>query len=273
MKYVSFVLLAVASAALSSACQPVEASGKPGESHKEILARLDSIDARLANLEKRGPAAGNRGRPAVDPNAVHAIPVTPSDTRRGAEHAKVTIVEASEFACPFCARLAPVMSEVVDAYPNDVRLVFKQFVVHPQTATRPALASCAAQKQGKFGDFEKALWDAAWGEPVGRLDKSQLGDDALVAIAKGAGLDGDKLRADMDSAECKQLLTRNRQEVAKAGGRGTPTVWINGKLYTGQRTLEGFKKVVDAEIEKANKAISGGVELKDYYAHVTKQKK
>ncbi|MEN8263778.1 MAG: thioredoxin domain-containing protein, partial [Nitrospirota bacterium] len=90
---------------------------------KDILAKLDSIDKNQKEMLK----IFNRGkRPQIDFNKVHKIPLASSKIR-GNPAAPVTIVEFSDFQCPYCSKLQPTLKEVLKAYPNDVRLVYKDF--------------------------------------------------------------------------------------------------------------------------------------------------
>lgn len=232
--------------------------------------RLASIESRLEKLEK-GRALANRRpqRPQrPDPKTVYAVSVHEDDTFRGSKDAKVTIVEAHEFACPYCAQLEPVLTKVVDGYSQgEVKLVSKQFVVHPQIATLPALAVCAANAQSKYTEYSDALWSAAWNKNSGRLaiQREALGREKLIDLAKSVGLDSERFAADLDGAACKKKLNRDRQEMARLGVRGTPSLYINGRPYVGPRTEEGFKKAVNAEIAKADRALAQGGSLKSYY--------
>jgi protein-disulfide isomerase len=237
-----------------------------GSNNDKIVAKLDAIEKRLDLLEKRQPAA-RPAPPRPDPNLAYFLPVTAGDSVRGAAQAKVTIVEAFDFACPYCARTAPVLEQILDKYKDSVRVVSKYYVVHADTATLPALAACAAHEQGKAAAMEKGIWAAAWKlDPPPNFDATKLGQASLEAIAKDAGLNMDKFRSDMSGDTCKQMLARQSKEVTAVGVNGTPWFFVNGHPYVGARTLEGFSAVVDAEIQKADAALKGGVKPEDYYA-------
>jgi protein-disulfide isomerase len=240
----------------------------------ELVVKLEAIDQRMERIESAaGRGRGAAGQPRrPDPAVIYAVPVGADDPQRGARHAKVTIVEAYEHACPHCATLAPVMDEVVKKYGDQARVVSKPFVIHPPTATLPALAVCAANKQGKYEAFERALWARAWKSEDGRprMDASQLAREALEATATSVGLDLAKFRADLNGAACKEALERDRRALSAVGTAGTPAVYINGRFYTGPRTLEAFGAVIEEEIRKADAAIAKGVPLEEYYASLMK---
>jgi protein-disulfide isomerase len=130
--------------------------------------RLESIDQRLASIETAMKSGGGRGaagagaergaqRPRPTPTDVYAIDIGASPVE-GQNDAKVTIVEGFEFACPYCRKVGPTLEQLKKDYGDDLRIVKKQYVVHPQTATLPALAACAANRQGKYTQMEEGLW-------------------------------------------------------------------------------------------------------------------
>jgi protein-disulfide isomerase len=243
-----------------------------------IAARLDAIDGRLDRIEKGRAGAGARpvqARPeGPDPSARYRIPVA-GDAHRGATHAKVTLVEAFEFACPHCATVGPTVDQLLADYGKDLKVVAKHFVVHPQIATAPALAACAAAKQGKFAELKHALFTQAWpvenGQP--RLDGEALAPAALEKLAGELGLRADAFRADMNGEDCKHAIERNRAEMIAAGARGTPSFYINGRPYLGPRTVDGFRRVIDEEIKVADAAVASGIAIEGYYDHLMKNAK
>jgi protein-disulfide isomerase len=239
----------------------------------DVLDKLDKIDKRLDNIEKRpGVAAAPPQRRQADPNTVYNLPVLDNDVMRGAKAAKVTIVEGFDFACPFCAQSRPALEEAAAKHADDVRVVSKQFVVHPQVATLPALAVCAAQKQGKASVMENAIWAQAWAQDNGRpkFDATKLAQDAIEKIAAEQKLDVEKLKADMKAQGCQDDIARQQRELATVGVNGTPAFFINGKPYQGARTVEAFNAAIEDEIKKANDALKNGGKVEDYYATLMK---
>lgn len=248
-----------------SACEPANASHATG-----LTERVEALEKRVAALEKQR-ARPQPKRPA--PNVRYKIPVSATDAYRGGKHAKVTIVEAFEYACPYCAMVEPALSQVLDSYSDeDVKVVSKQFVVHPNTATAPALAVCAAQQQGRFEAFNELLWARAWPSANGRprLVQDQLARPALLDMARETGMDIAAFERAMDSAACKQKLQNDRVALSRIGVHGTPYVFINGKIYNGPRSKDGMKAAIDKEIKAANQVIGEGVSLEGYYAHLMK---
>ncbi len=250
MRFVSVCLLVGL-----AACQPEDPRVK------ELTARLDKAEARIETLEKRPAAvaaAAPSGRKRLDPSTVYNIPVRADDVVRGAADAKVTIVEGFDYACPHCANSRPVVHEVLAKHKGDVRVVSKQYVIFPDRSTLPALAVCAAKKQGKGAELEDALWTTAWKEVQpgrSRLDPKGLEKENIATVATGLGLDLARLEKDIESADCKAWLGRQQQELSSIGVSGTPAFFINGKPYQGPRTVDGFSAAVAEELKKKTTAM------------------
>jgi predicted DsbA family dithiol-disulfide isomerase len=137
-------------------------------------------------------------------------------------------------------------------------------VVHPQVATSAALATCAAQKQGKFWELEGAIWDKGWAN--GRM--SDISEEAIVKMASEIGLNTDKLKADMAGNECKELIQKDQAQLAQVGVRGTPAFFINGRPLSGAQPIDRFKAVIDEELKKANDAIKAGKKPEEIYSSI-----
>jgi protein-disulfide isomerase len=143
-------------------------------------------------------------------------------------------------------------------------VVVKQFVVHPDTATLPALAVCAAQKQNKFQEMEKLIWDKGW--PGER--PANLGKEAMESFARELKLNMAKFKEEMDGERCKQQLAENKALLSRLGTRGTPGFYINGRFLAGAAPIDRFKTLIDEEIKKADDALKKGANLQDYYASI-----
>jgi protein-disulfide isomerase len=141
-------------------------------------------------------------------------------------------------------------------------VVFKNLVVHPQQVMAAHKASCAAAKQQKFISFYKAFWEKGYGAYTATRDQSKLGEENIMVIAKELGIDTAKLKADMESPECKQMLDKDMQELQKFHVNATPSFFINGKFVGGALPKEQFKTIID---EKLKIAEASGVSGADYY--------
>jgi protein-disulfide isomerase len=253
-KLIITAIAAIALAAAAGACQRDDAS---------IKDKLDQIDKRLASIEgtiARVGIAGGRGaagqpqqrqRPQPRPNETYSVPVDGAPIK-GSKTAKVTVVKAFEFACPYCEKVRGTMDQLIADYGSDVRVVYKHYVVHPQNATIPALAACAAHRQGKFPEMEKLIWDKGYS-----ADRN-LSRENMVKLAQEAGLDMDRFGKDLDGQECAQIVRKDQAELTRVGVSGTPAFYINGRFLSGARPIDQFKAVVDEELEKANERIAKG---------------
>jgi len=146
-------------------------------------------------------------------------------------------------------------------YKGDIKIVYKHFVVHPSTATIPALAACAANKQGKFTGMEKLIWEKGYGQRA----QGGLSKDNMDKIAKEAGLDMGQYAKDMDGA-CKADIQKDQGHLRAVGVSGTPAFFINGRFLSGARPVDQFKAIIDEELKKANSRIGdGGATTENYY--------
>jgi protein-disulfide isomerase len=130
---------------------------------------------------------------------------------------------------------------VLEKYPTEVRLVIKHFPLSSHKHSREAaMAAMAAARQGKFWEFNQAVF-----ENYSRLDEQKLEE-----LAAGLGLDMARFRKDRADTEIAGLISRDVGEGGRYGVRGTPTIFINGKRL-GSRSLEGFSQMIDVELARA----------------------
>lgn len=141
---------------------------------------------------------------------------------RGSPMAQVTVVEFSDFECPYCGRAHPILSQVMSDFEGRVRLVFKHFPLSAHPRAMPAArAAVAAGNQGKFWEMHDLLFE----------HQRQLEDEDLEAYAEQLGLDLDRFRADMASAETQRRIERDKNEGQRAGVEGTPSFFVNGREF------------------------------------------
>jgi protein-disulfide isomerase len=160
----------------------------------------------------------------------------------GPQNAPITIVEFSDFQCPYCALAVPQIKAVLKTYPNQVKLVFKEFPLEEHSqAELAATAAVAAQKQGKFWAMHDAMY----------ANRNNLSRQNILALAKQAGLDMKRFETDMNSTEVRETIIRDLQDGDRAGVQGTPTIFINGQRYNGEIALDTLKPILDAELKHA----------------------
>lgn len=207
--------------------------------HKQILTRLDKIEESQQNIAKviQQPAAPQR--PAVDFNQVHNLPIGSSPIK-GRKEAAVTIVEFSDFQCPYCSRLQPTLNQVLSAYPNDVKLVFKDFPLSfHQQARNASKAARAAGEQGKYWEMHDLLFE----------NFSQLNDNSYKEFAAKLKLDEAKFMAAFQSNKYDNLIQQDITLGQGAGVGGTPTLFLNGKRMQG-RSFDDFKTAIEGYLKK-----------------------
>jgi protein-disulfide isomerase len=131
----------------------------------------------------------------------------------------------------------------------------------------PALATCAAGMQGKFWEFEHAVWQASWdAEPRPHMKGAEtLSAANMEKLAGDMKLNVEKFKADMNGDKCKQQISESMQQLSKLGVRGTPAFFINGRYLSGAQPIESFKAVIDEEIKKADDALKAGTKPEEYY--------
>lgn len=166
---------------------------------------------------------------------------------RGNPAAPVTIVVFDDFECPFCARAVPLLKQVLAAYPDQVKLVFKNFplTMHPH-ARAAATAALVAQKQGKFWPLHDLLYE----------NYNRLNPQKIRELAEQAGLDMPRFAQDLKDPELQQRINAEKEEGQKVGVRGTPTIFVNGRLLQ-QRSMAGFSRMIEAELTKPAAAAKG----------------
>lgn len=205
--------------------------------------------ALAANAQPAAPIADNQ--PSADqPPAAPAGPVKPVDEKKdhiiGPKNAKVTLIEYSDFECPFCGKHDPTLKQVLSEYPKDVRLVYRHYPLpfHPNAEKAAEAAECAAKLGGN---------DAFWKMHDKLFEKSraqQLAPEVYVPLAKEIGLSEGKFKACLDSGETKKAIDQDAAEGGAAGVEGTPATFVNGKLVSGAQPFPNFKQEIDSALKK-----------------------
>jgi protein-disulfide isomerase len=161
---------------------------------------------------------------------------------KGPAAAPVTIVEFSDFQCPFCGRVTPTLDQVMTKYGDKVRLVFRQFPLpmHPNAA-KAAEASLCANEQGKFWAMHDAMFK----------DQNGLAVDALkTKAATIAGLDTASFNACLDSGKETAAVQVDMKAGSKAGVNGTPAMFVDGRFINGAVSADDLSKVIDEELKR-----------------------
>ena len=196
----------------------------------------------------------------LEEGKLYRVPVGTSPFR-GPARAKVTIVEFSDFQCPFCQKAQAILAELRRRYPRDVRVVFRHMPLpFHNDAMRAAQASMAAAAQGRFWEMH----DAMFAEPRA-LDRA-----GLEKLAARLHLDVGRFTRDLDAARQANLVLADIAVGEKLGVTGTPTFFVNGRPIKGAMPLETFTRMVDQEIRRADTLLKRGVTLDRLYDELVK---
>ncbi len=223
----------------------------------------DAVYAALVKKNFKEPAKRPDAKRAAGPDTktVYKIPVGDSYTKGGKEPL-VTIIEFSEFQCPFCARVLPTMDQIAKEYGDKVSIAFKHNPLpFHKDAPYASQAALAAGEQGKFWEMHDKLF----------ANQKALSKEQVDGYAKELGLDMAKYQADVESEKVKKMIKDDQALAAQFGARGTPNFFINGRQITGARPFPSFKEVIDEEIKKAEEAIKGGTPRGAVYAKLTEK--
>jgi len=191
----------------------------------------------IAELRKTAPAI----RVMFEPPRTK-VDVASNDPALGASSAPITIIEFSDFQCPFCQRAAPTLKQIRAKYGDKVRVVWKDFPltqIHPQ-AFKAAEAGHCAGEQGKFWEFHDQMFG----------NQAALQPDSLKKYAADMGLDATKFNACLDSSKYAERVRDGVAAGTRLGVNSTPTLYINGRMLTGAQPYEMFASIIDEELAR-----------------------
>jgi protein-disulfide isomerase len=158
---------------------------------------------------------------------------------KGPKEAPITIVEFSDYQCPFCVKAEKTVVELLAAYPGKIRLVYRDFPlpIHPLAPKASEAAHCA-DDQGKYWEMHDKLFGVD-----GKLEVAEL-----KKYARELTLDGDRFDKCLDSGDKAKVVAEHHKAGEEVGVGGTPAFFVNGRLLSGAQPLDEFKKLVDAEL-------------------------
>lgn len=166
----------------------------------------------------------------------------------GPTDAPVTISLFDDFECPYCAQLVPLVKEVLAAYPEQVKLVFKNYPLSMHKHARAAAtAALAAGRQGKFWPMHDLLFE----------NYNKLNPQKIRQLAEQVGLNMAQFETDRIDQKLQQQINADFQEGQKIGVRGTPTIFINGRRLP-QRSRAAFDQLIQEELAKEKNVEAGG---------------
>lgn len=163
------------------------------------------------------------------------------DPIKGDKNAKVTIIEFSDFECPFCEKVQPTLKKVMDKYAGKARLVFRDFPLSfHKNAQKSSEAAQCANEQGKFWEYHDKLY----------VNQKALAVSDLKKYAVDLGLDVSKFNQCLDSNKFAEEVKKDLTDGEKAGVDGTPAFFINGRKLVGAQPYEAFEKIIEEELKK-----------------------
>ncbi|MCX6744669.1 MAG: DsbA family protein [Candidatus Parcubacteria bacterium] len=176
---------------------------------------------------------------------------TEDDPYIGAATAKIVIVEFADFECPYCFDSYPTVRRLAVDYPNDVKIIFRDFpntAIHPDALNAAMAASCAFD-QGKFWEYHDWLYE----------NQGNLSLENLKLLATDAGLDATVFNQCLDSQKYLNEAKNDLQDGIQLGITGTPTFFINGFEIQGSFPYENFKQIIDQYLSLQNSNTNGSI--------------
>jgi protein-disulfide isomerase len=170
------------------------------------------------------------------------IEVEATGPGKGPVDAPITLVEFSDFECPFCVRVLPTLEQLQETYGDQIRIVYRQFPlnsIHPN-AQLSAEASLCADAQGKFWEMHDAIFEV----------RGKAGPDELKGMAADLGLDADAFGSCLDSREFRDQVAADLEAGRQAGVTGTPALFINGRFLSGAQPFNVVSRVIDDELTR-----------------------
>jgi protein-disulfide isomerase len=253
---------------------------------KTIDQELDKAKAKLAagtpksriyvemskENKKNAPPPKEEEEEKEDTTSVFKVPVGSSPVL-GNSHALVTIVEFSDFQCPFCSRVEPTLKAVRDKYGDKVRLVWKNepLPFHPAAGSA---AEAALEARAEKGD--KGFWDVhdKFFANQKDLNNGQAPNpDAMIKMASETGASADKVKKAIADHTHKKDIDADQDVAEDFQANGTPHFFINGRRLVGAQPEEKFDKMIDEEIKKAQDLVAKGTSPNNIYDALTKDGK
>ena len=236
---------------------PSEAEIKAFYDEKKINRPFDSIKDRIAEYLKSQKTTEKRAEYIAKLmekyNAKTSIPefsvpkpippkleiaVEKDNAFQGPADAPITIVEFSDYQCPFCKRAEETVIEVMKKYKNQVKLVFRHYPLPFHKEAKPAaMAAECAKEQGKFWEYHEQLFN----------NQKALKNDDLKKYAQNVKLDQNKFNECLSSEKYASIVEKDIAAGKEYGVTGTPAFFINGRMISGARPIEDFVELIEAE--------------------------
>jgi protein-disulfide isomerase len=158
---------------------------------------------------------------------------------KGKANAPVVVVDYTDFQCPYCAKLVSVFEQLLELYPDKVKIVYKSYPLRSHRfAFKAATAAMAAHEKGKFWEFHDRLFEKY----------NRMNDRLIMDIRKALALDMPEFDTLMNSQKIRERVIGDYREGHANGVRGTPAIFINGKRLK-DKSLKGFRFAIEEELK------------------------
>lgn len=243
------------------------------EAKKLVASGTRPADVYVALTNKNQTAKAEqpqRAQPKAEPEedtSVWRVPIFADDPVRGPKDALVTIIEFSDYQCPFCKRVEDTMNQVVQTYGNDVRVIWKDNPLPFHNRAKPAaiLGRVAYAKKG-----DKGFWDA---HAAMFASAPKFEDEDLQAVSEKLGLDWATVKSAIDQNRYMDKIDQSMEIANDFQARGTPHFFVNGVRLSGAQPFDKFKSVIDAQLAAAKAVVAKGVPRARVYEEITKDGK
>jgi len=234
---------------IQGACQPCNETGRSlGQCYLDMSKLVDrNICANIPKLAKRVVTLAEQGASPDDIRAVTDLgswqPLDPGAApMHGSKDAPITLVEISDFQCPYCKKAQDTMHALDEKYGTKIRKYFINLPLQMHKMAAPAAkAALAAHLQGKFWEFHDALFSAP-----------KLDDEEIAKMASTLGLDVPRWDKDRQSLPIDEQVQKDAQRMGKLGITSTPMFFVNGYKVKGAQPLDAFARIIDAELADAS---------------------
>ncbi len=222
----------------------VVAEGPANDNDNNPNPSEDTQDNPQPSNDNTGNNANDNQQPSGNSGSnVQAANLVDDDPVKGQKDAPLTIVEFSDFECPFCGRFySNTLSQIEENYVDTgkVKLVFRDFPLeslHPSANIAAQAAECA-QEQGKFWEYHDTIFE----------NQNQLSESSLKQWASDIGLDTEQFNQCLDSGKFSDEVQQDKQAAQDAGGRGTPFFVIGSQTLSGAQPYQNFQQVIESEL-------------------------
>ncbi len=218
----------------------------PGDNYRQVIQSQLQNQRRFAQQQAFIRSLRSQANIVINlkPPPVYRVNVSAEGAPiRGSANAQVTIVEFSDFHCPYCKQVQPTLKRILSDYGDRVRLAYRDFPIdhlHP-SARKAAEAARCANDQGKFWEFHDKLYGSA----------TDASPETLTGLAKETNLDVVAFQQCIATSRHRPDIDRDIEEASSLGITGTPGFFINGRLISGAQAYESFARIINEELAQS----------------------